>query len=240
VTALPIHDVTPDRIGAAADELRALAKLPSVEAAAQAAAQYLYDNLLDEDGRRAAALARIYKTHPYGKLPPDLQEFAAGVLGHEPASTVRCLTLLGTAGDDVRWNSRHHSVGHKAIPLPSEDFVLRIPMVAQLIRQLGLEIRDVISQPADANALAHQTYDAFHVPDARGNEFIPAQGFVEEHDIRAAIGFGGILLSGHFYAAVVFSRREIDVNAARTLKILALPLRVALGAFIGRPVFAPA
>jgi hypothetical protein len=236
--ALALDDVTADSVGAAADDLRELARtMPFVEDAAQAAARYLYDNVRDGEGRRACALVRIYKTHPYAKLPPDLQEFARGALGEEPDPAVRCLTLLGTAGDEPAWNSRQDSVGHRAIPLPTEDFVLRLPMVAQLITQLGLEIGDVIAEPKDTRLLAYQSYDVFHVPDARGSDFIPAQDFVEEHAIRSALGFGGVLLSGHFYAAVLFSRTEIDINTARTLKILALPLRVALAAMVGRPVF---
>jgi len=54
------------------------------------------------------------------------------------------LTLLATVGEQAEWNVRDQSIGHQAIPLPSEEIVARAPMISQLIRQLGLEIYTII------------------------------------------------------------------------------------------------
>ncbi len=66
----------------------------------------------------------------------------------------------------------------------------------------------------------------FHVPTAAGSPYLPGQDFVEQHQIASAVGFGGIMLSGDFFAVVLFSRVPISEPVARTIKILAQPIRV--------------
>ena len=97
----------------------------SMEEAANRMVRHLYDNCLDnQTGDESCALVRFYKTHAYGDLGTELQGFAQGILGHAPNSLdMKCLTLLATAGEKPEWNSRANSAGHKAIPLPSADFV---------------------------------------------------------------------------------------------------------------------
>ena len=65
-------------------------------------------------------------------------------------------TLLATAGDEPEWNSRHTSRGHAAIPLPSARIVERFPMIAQLIRQLGFDVADVVSAHCDDDQRARR------------------------------------------------------------------------------------
>jgi hypothetical protein len=202
----------------------------TMEDAARRVADFFWGELSGD-----LALVRVYKTHPYGLLPADLQEFAAHLSGGAPAPDVRCLTLLGTRGLEPAWNDRRDSEGHKAIPLPSAEFVERLPMVAGLVRQLGLEIEDVVRpQKGRVVALAQRTYDVFHVPDAAGSEYLPAQDFVEAHGIRSALGFGGVLYTGDFFAVVIFSRVPIAKSTADTLRILSLATRVALMPFSSR------
>ena len=52
-----------------------------MEEAAQKTVDVLWAELEAEDGTPALALVRLYKTHPYGKLPEDLRAFARGILG---------------------------------------------------------------------------------------------------------------------------------------------------------------
>ena len=210
----------------------------TMEAAAQRVVAYLYDELRDETGARACPLVRLYKTHPFGRLPSDLQAFATGVAREAPPPDVRCLTLLGTAGDVPAWNDRHQSTGHQAIPLPSEQVVEQLPMILQLITQLGLDVTTVVRpDPGDVRELAQKTYEVFHVPDAMSSPYVPAKDFVEAHAIASALGFGGMLYTGDFYAVVMFARVPISADAAQMLKILALPVRVPLLAHLRR-VFA--
>jgi two-component system NtrC family sensor kinase len=234
-----LADFDVDDVSECSDALRGLAgDAGTMEEAAAGIARYLYDELGDEQGGRALALARVYKTHPFGALPPDLQDFAGGVLGEQPAAEMRCLTLLGTAGDVAEWNDPRFSQGHRAIPLASEAMVAQLPMVVQLITQLGLEVSHVIRpDPRHVRELSQRTYDVFHVLDAPGNPHLPAQDFVEAHGIRSALGFGGMLYTGDFYAVVVFSKERITRDVAQLLKILSLAVRVPLLAHLRR-VFA--
>jgi hypothetical protein len=213
----------------------------TMEEAAQRIVRYLYDELGDGKGNRACALVRLYKTHPYARLEPALQEFASEALGEQPGPDVRCLTLLATAGDEPAWNDRRHSSGHRAIPLPAEQMVLRLPMVTQLITQLGLDVASVVRpEAAELRALSQRTYDVFHVPEAEGSPHLPAQDeFVRPYGIRSALGFGGMLYTGDFYAVVLFAKVPVPAAAAQLLKILALAVRVPLLALV-RNVFAAA
>ncbi len=226
----PLQQFGVDDLRACSDELRALpGAAGSVADEAQLICEFLYGALVDEDGKPACPLVRLYKTERYGELEPELQDFARGLLdGSQVDDDVRCLTLLGTAGDEPAWNDRARSQGHRAIPLPSEEFVERLPMVAQLIRQLGLELGSVVTPPSGREVveLAQRTNDVFHVAEANGSPYLPAQDFVAAHSIASAVGFGGVFMSGAFFSVVVFSRVPISEPVARTLKILAQPIRI--------------
>lgn len=221
------------------DAIRAIPQqAKTMEDSARLIADTLWDRLREEDGTPDCALVRVYKTHPFGQLPDDLRTFAAELAPQIEADT-RCLTLLATRGLDPAWNDRRLSEGHKAIPLPSVEFVERLPMVAALVRQLGLEIGDVVNPPKGrVLELAQRTYDVFHIERARGSQFVPAQDFVSEHQIASALGFGGVLYSGDFFAVVIFSRVPISPGVADTLRVLSLATRVALMPFNTR-VFDP-
>jgi hypothetical protein len=227
-----------DDLARCGDAIRGFAKTAtSMEDAARSTVDFLWDELRDGDDA-GCVLLRLYKTHPYGDLPSDLQAFARGVLGSEPDAATRCLVLLATRGREPAWNDRRQSEGHQAIPLPSVEFVRRLPMVAALIEQLGLDLADVVEPKADrAVDLAQRAYDVFHVEQARGNAFVPAQEFVERYGVAAALGFGGVLFTGDFFSVVLFSRVPIDEPVADRLRVLSLATRVALLPF-SRRVFA--
>ena len=217
-------------------ELRRTAQgAPSMEHAAARICRSLYDDLAAdaEPGRRACALVRFYKTHPFGHLPADLQRFASGLLaGHAPAEGLRCLTLLGTAGDEPAWNARQRSKGHQAIPLPSAELVEKAPMIAQLVRAFGLDLADVVrSGPDVVRSLEGKTYGVFHVPRAVGSPHIPAQDFVVRHRIRSVLGFGGSLASGDLFAVILFSRVDIPPEAADRFRTIALDVKGVLFGF---------
>lgn len=71
----------------------------TVTSVARATIDYLYDALVDDDGNRAAILARMFKTESFSRLDPDLQRLAVAALPSEaPPEHVRCLQLLSTRG----------------------------------------------------------------------------------------------------------------------------------------------
>jgi hypothetical protein len=202
---------------------------PHMEAACRAIVQGLYDGLDDGRGARAAALVRLYKTHRYDGLGADLQSFASGILGTVPPPELRCLTLMATAGDRPDWNSREASAGHQAIPLPSESAVERLPMVMQLVQQLGLELRQIVRPDAKLMLdLEQRTFNVFHVERASGSDFIPAQDFVREHSIASVLGFGGLLPSGDMFAIVMFTKVPVPRETADLFKPIALNVKLAL------------
>jgi hypothetical protein len=72
----------------------------SMEQVADKIVRSLYDHIVEEDtGARCRSLVRLFKTHPYEDLDPELKRFAVDALGHEPeVASTKCLTLLATAG----------------------------------------------------------------------------------------------------------------------------------------------
>jgi hypothetical protein len=214
----------------------------SMEAVADRIVRYLYESLTDGEAEaRACALVRCYKTHPYANLEPGLQSFARTITGtqHLPAAT-KCLTLLATAGDLPVWNVRQQSDGHQAIPLLSEELVLRLPMVSQLVSQFGLEVRHLLApDPALLTDLDQRLFNVFFVADALGSPYVPAQAeFVVPQGIRSVLGFGGMLPSGDLVAIILFARVAISREVADRFKSLALSAKLAVLPFINGPTFA--
>ena len=204
----------------------------SLEEAADVVVRYLYDHCIDpHTGERTCPLVRFYKTHEYGGLDPELQLFAARQLDEpHPRPAMRCLVLLGTAGDDPNWNSRSSSTSHQAIPLPSADIVRQAPMITRLIEDLGMDIDAIVSgtEPPVRGSDA-RTYDVFHVEDARGSPHIPAQReFVVPYGIKSVVGFGGLLRSGELFAVILFARVTIPKSSAARFRAIALDVRSAL------------
>lgn len=217
----------------------AAADAATVEDAARRIVRYLYHAFRTESGEPECAMVRFYRTQRFDALPSDLQAFARGVLGQaEVADAVRCLTLMASAGTQPDWNDRRRSAGHKAIPLPTREVVDRAPMIAQLIRQLGLEL-DVIVEPSNAllRELEGKTYNVFHVEHARGSPYIPAQAdFVIRHHIQSVLGFGG-LAQEELFAVILFSKVHISPDVASRFRNIALDVKSTLIGFRDGEVF---
>lgn len=211
---------------------RTLRGSTTVEDAATAAVQYLYEQCADDTtGERNCALVRFYKTHRYGDLQAEQRQFADALLGGlAPDAGMSCLTLVATAGDAPEWNDRRRSKAHQAIPLPSAEIVRKAPMITRLIESLGLDIEAVVSgKMPSTRASDARTYDVFHVEDAVGSQHIPAQReFVVPFGIKSVVGFGGLLRSGELFAVILFSRVTIPAASAARFRAIALDVRSAL------------
>ena len=224
-------------------DIRAAAReAATFEEAAHAIVGKLHAGCRGVSGEGACALARIYKTHDFGMLPRDLQAAGLATAG-VPAlpTTTRCLTLLATAGDRAEWNDRRRSAGHKCIPLSSERAVIAAPMIAQLVKSMGLEIHDVVKFAPDLiPRLSAKTYDVFFVERAPGSPFIPAQAtFVQPFGIESVIGFGGVLPNGQLVVAILFSKVPVTRSAADRFRTVAVDLKSSLYRFPDNAVFAP-
>lgn len=214
---------------------RAVQGASSLNAAAGAIVRYLYaESGSLPDGQRACALVRCYRTVSYGGLDPEQRTFADGLL-HAPIATpdMKCLTLVATVGDEAPWCSPDTSRGHRVIPLPSPEIVEQAPMIAQLIRQMGMDIGAVVRPHAGIlPELEGRTYNVFHVEEALGSPYIPAQDdFVVPYGIRSVVGFGGLLRSGDLFSVIMFSRVPIGEEAASRFRTVGLDVKAAFFPF---------
>jgi two-component system NtrC family sensor kinase len=222
-------------------ELREAApEVDSLEAASTAIVQHLYDNLREPKGR-ACIMVRLYKTLAYGELPSELRAFGQGLMPAEPLTpNTKCLTLMGTAGDLPEWNDRHASRRHRSVPLPSKQAIEQVPMIAQMVRQFGLDTSSLLeAKPEIIHDLDQKTYNVFFVPEARISPFIPAQNeFVVPYGVKSALGFGGVLPSGNLFAVIIFTRVTIPVETAQMFRTIALNVKMNILRFVGGKVFA--
>jgi hypothetical protein len=174
---------------------------------------------------------RFYRTSSYRDLHASLQAFAASRLGTaRPDPAMKVLRLAASVGIEPQWCDPELSRDHRAIPLPSVEIVEQAPMIAELIRAMGIEIADVVAPPIslvqDADG---RTYNVFHVEHAKGSPFIPAQtGFVIPYGIESVVGFGGLLSTGDFFAVVMFSLVHIGSAAAGRFRNVALDVKAIL------------
>jgi len=184
---------------------------------------------------------RFSITHRFAELPLEERGFARNLLpaGTSPWPELRCLTLLGTRGDIAAWNSRHLSQGHRAIPLPTTQVVEQAPMIAQLFKQMGAEIADVVRPgPRLLTDPEKKSFNVFHVPEAKGSASIPAQQeFVEKHRIASVVGFGGALPWGELFAVILFSHEHIPADSASRFRTLAIDVRAKTRGFAESQVF---
>jgi len=190
----------------------------------------LHENLArPATGERCAALVRFFETRRLDALPAERRRFALRMAAGEAlAPDTTCLHLLASAGDEPGWNDPTASEGHLAIPLPSEEALARMPMVARLCAQLGITTSAVL-RPAPFTELAEQTYDVFHVEHAAESPYVPAKAnFVERHGIRSVVGCGGILPSGQMFVVLLFSKVHVTAATAQLFRPLALAIKLAI------------
>lgn len=202
---------------------------------ADAVVHLLRDQLVDEAGQLACPLIRFYATLPVRELDEPRRAFALAASPEATADT-RCMTLLGSAGTRPAWNDVSRSSGHLAIPLETPDAMRALPMVSRLFEQMGLRPNEVVSpDPVQALELHHRSYDVFHVPDAKGSPWVPAQiDFVAPFGIRSVLGLGGALPSGALFAVLLFASAPIDHRCARMLQPLNLAIKAATVPFCYR------
>jgi hypothetical protein len=202
---------------------------------------YLYDAGRDAAGERECVLARFYATQSSDQLPPDLRAFAQAIGAPEPLlPETQCLTLLASRGIEAEWNDRAASRSHRAIPLPSAGIVERAPMIAQLIRAMGVPVEHLVARERELmRGMEGKTYDVFFVPEAEGSPFIPAQDFVRRSGVRSVIGFGGVLTSGDLFAVIVFARVRIPRESTVRFRNVALDVKLAITEAARVGVFAP-
>lgn len=212
----------------------------TMEEAAEAVVRYLYASAQTDQGDPACALIRLFTTLPFEDLPPELQRSAErAAAGAELAPGTRCLTLLGTAGEEPAWNDRTQSLGHQAIPLTSHEMVDRAPMIARLLQELGVDVGALLDPvPGLLDDLVGKSYNVFHVERAMGSPYIPAQDFVLRHGVHSVIGFGGLLPRADLFAVILFSRVHVGQREAERFRKVATDVKSLLYRYDRSEVFA--
>ena len=204
-----------------------IGRATSLEEAAQALTTAFYTQFAE-----SAILTRVYVTVPFSALPPPIQAFVQALPGAATAltDTTPVLSLVGTQGQKVEWNNRRKSKQHAAIPLISAEFVDGIPMIARLLRELGVPLDWIDSH--DAQRLVTtigRTVGLFYVEgavqavDDRGRKVIPAMDFVFDYDVKSVFGAGGAYSDGQMLVVVVFCRDSVArITAKRFLPLVNL------------------
>jgi len=187
----------------------------------------IYEKFRDPNGNSEFALVRMFRIEFFQDLEPALQDYVRSMMPTVEAET-SCLVLAGTIGKQSTWCDVAKSAGHQAIPLPSAEAVRRLPMIAQLLRQLGIDVGSAtIHRPGVVKRDSKR--GVFHVPDAKGSSTIPAQEeFVIPNGIQSVVGFGDILPDGKMFAVIGFATTEISVDVANLMSHLAYSAKIAL------------
>lgn len=188
---------------------------------ATATADLLADAFEDANHVPELALTRVYRTCSAAQLHPQTRHLAGNV-----ADSTRCLILDATRGLEPNWNHVEQSVGHRVIPLPDTEAIRRLPMVARLLTDLGIEIDRFVLGESDA--ASETPGGVFFVENAPGSPAIPAQReFVLHYGIRSVLGFGGVLPDGEVFAVIMFARAPIPRDRVPLFKLLALQASLA-------------
>jgi len=223
-------------------ELRRLAsQAASMEQAAQQVAGYLYGHLRTKtSNQRCCVLVRLFRTRFYSELPDELRQYADSMAaGISPSPSTRCLTLMGTAGDEPSWNSRRASRSHQCIPLGSPAMIEQFPMISELIRKLGLTPAEFLrAGPGIVREMEQKKFGVFYLPAAAGSPCVPAQQeFVLPYQIASVLGVGGVLPDGDLFALIMFTRVTIPAATAEMFGTIAVNLKLGFLELLDKPVF---
>ncbi|MEM1171841.1 MAG: ATP-binding protein [Cyanobacteria bacterium P01_H01_bin.35] len=222
--------------------LRRLGKnAQSMEAASNVIIKYLYENLVNlQTQEKSCVLIRLFKTHSYGKLTPELQKYVQNILKKSDINhDLKCLTLLATAGEKPEWNYRDKSLGHQAIPLINEEAIAKAPMISQMIKQLGLEPGILIQpDPSLFVDVEQQICQIFYVSDVLDSPYIPAKkSFVIPFNVKSVLGCGGLLPSGDTFVLLMFLKVELPKVTLDLLRHLTLNIKMAILSFDDNNIF---
>ncbi|HEV7824754.1 MAG TPA: GAF domain-containing SpoIIE family protein phosphatase [Mycobacteriales bacterium] len=212
----------------------------TMEDAAAHIVRYLRRVFRTSQGRPAFALARLFTTAPWEDLAADLREIVHPAGSPDPAPVeMRSLVLLASDGELPEWCDRSLSVGHRAIPLASEEILGDMPMISALVREMGIGARTLVHGHSDEAAATYERTDfgVFHVEDTLRSDLVPAREFVVAHGIRSVVGCGGILPTGNVFSVVLFSHVTIDAAAAEMLRAVGVSVRLALLPYVTEPMF---
>lgn len=206
--------------------------------AAQAFCQLLFETYAE-----SLVLARLYGVVKADLLPQEDYDFASRVAkdaGIAMMNITPVLNLLGTHGEERQWRDRRLSQNHRAIPLLGSNQVRRIPMVAGLLSDLGLDLGTLDTPNSDTTRVMLGGLNGlFYVPDARnerddqGRLLIPDQQFVDQYGVKSVFGMGGSYLDGTHVVAILFCKESLPRRIVRRFSLLISHFKVATEGVVG-------
>lgn len=212
----------------------------SMQESSQKIADYIYEHFYDSQSEEnSCALVRLFKTHPYGELKDSFQASARSLMKDTlPRGQMKCWTLLAATGKEPHSNSTH-TAENLAIPLVNQEFVAQMPLISELIQQLGLDIPTVLGMaPEKILKLEPKLLNIFYIPRAKNNPFVPEQdSLIIPYEVKSVLGIGGLLPSGSLFVVLIFFKIEISQATAEMFRNLALAVKTALLPFDGEVVF---
>lgn len=192
------------------------------------AAQAVVDTLNSEYSE-SIVLARLFATVPFNKLPPVNQAFVSHLahtfnVGNLLENDTLVLSLLGTRGENPDWNDRRNSQGHVGIPLVSESFIDKIPMMSRLLKEIGMDLAWINSKNTSMVIDAvGRTSGIFYVEDAhtatdqQNRKIIAAQDFVNSFRVNTAFGLAGKYATSNVFVTLIVFCREILARSQAAL-----------------------
>lgn len=206
-------------------------------------------SLLYETFAGSIALARLFVTVPFGKLPLENRRFVnhlaenKGIIA-EIGDETPVLSLLGTRGKMPNWNDRRLSAGHIGIPLTSSAFINEIPMIANLLQNMGVNLTSFDHQDMHLVTKTIITSAIFYVEDAaktvdkQGRKIIAAQDFVDEHGIKTVFGLGGTYtMADVFLTLIIFCRETVEKSRAERLVSVLAAVKANSLSLVSRDAF---
>ena len=200
-----------------------------VEESAEKVVRHLYGNLLDEEGRPALALVRLYKTMRYGELDSELRTVARQSFGSQHGPF---LTLMATTGVLDCWNDRRKSETHRLIPIDDETQMMQhVPILAHLRLQLEMGSS---WRPLDESLLKYvmepeqKRFNVFFVPDINEYNSPERQSLIQGCGVRSMLAYGAMLSPGSYFGVVLYSRIALSKDSAEMFSPLALSTKNAI------------
>jgi hypothetical protein len=211
------HDYTVAQLTALRSDIKKLAGSGSTF---REAGQGILNRLYSEF-EESLVLARLFATVPFAFLPEREKAFARSLaverqVPQDIAEDTIVIVLAATRGKKQEWNDPSRSRRRLAVPLLSADFIRTVPLVGRL---LGGGMRDIpwLEKQKTLNIKDSMGFmsSLLYIEDARtgstseGHKAIPAQYFVESHNIRTVLALGGRYLNGTFLCLVLFTAEQI-------------------------------
>lgn len=235
---MPYHNIRNFSLGEMAECTGAIRRMgsssDSMQSLAEHMATHFYYNFRESSGTTQFALCRVFRTESFAGLAEEQKAYASRSFDTRLSlPAMKCMVLEGTKGDLPEWSQPGRSQGHWVIPLPSEKLVTEMPMISALISDFGLRIKDVLEPPESLFiGKSEEDYNIFLVAQAEGSQVIPAQtSFVQPHQIKSVLGFGGMLPSGNLFATILFSKVVIRRDVADMFRCIALASTLSMMKF---------